>query len=324
VLQSLLCEEESLGILLDIAMGQVMHKTTGQPHVVAEPPWWQEPRVWPLVVVGVTLTISGLVHLVIWGIDGGPWAGPVTWRKPILFGISGGLTALSLGWVMTRLPRQRTDRFFAWSAAVALFVEVGLIDLQRWRGVASHFNRATTLDSWIYDAMGVLILWFTLVSAVVMVRVFREPVAVAADMRLAVRAGLVALVWSCLLGIWITATAELRMMEGLEPAVIGTAGVPKFAHGAVIHALQWLPLLAWAGRRAGIREQRRGWLMIAATWGTLLLAVYAIGQTVAGRPRFDGSLPLAGVLLAAVLLLGGPLLFSVVACLCRLRSRTAV
>ena len=269
-------------------------------------PWWGDPRAWPLAVSGVLLTVSGLVHVLVWAIDGGPWEGPVTWRKPILFGISGGLTAISTGWAFAKLPQRRWDRLLAWSTAVTLTVEVGLIDIQQWRGVASHFNRETPLDSFLYDAMGGLIVWVTLVSADLMLRFFRSPVAVSPDMLLAARSGLVALVWSCLLGIWVSVHGDLQVMAGMQPERFGAAGVPKFAHGAVIHALQWLPMLAWAGRRAGIEERQRVWQVAAASLGTFLLAAYALLQTIAGRPRVDGSLPLVGLLVAAVGLLLWP------------------
>ncbi len=74
----------------------------------------------------------------------------------------------------------------------------------------------------------------------------------------------------------------------------------------MIHALQWLPMLAWAGRRLGLDEALRLRLMASATGGTFLLAVYALLQTLAGRPRVDGSLPLAVMLAAAVVLMVGP------------------
>ena len=61
--------------------------------------WSRDPRARQLVLVGVVLVASGLAHAVAWAILGGPWEGPVTWRKPILFGISGGLTSLSAAWV---------------------------------------------------------------------------------------------------------------------------------------------------------------------------------------------------------------------------------
>ena len=261
------------------------------------PDWIHDRRARPLAVIGLLLIASGLVHLVVWTVLGGPWEGPVTWRKPILFGISGGLTSLSLGWAWSKLPSRRGDAWMAATVAWALLIEVLLIDLQAWRGVASHFNRATPLDSWLYDAMGVLILWVTLVAVDLTVRCFRQPTALPPDMLLAARAGLVLLVISCLLGIWVSVHGDMRVAAGLEPERYGAAGVPKFPHGAVIHALQWLPLLAWAARRVGITQRRRVRLVAAATVGTTLIGCFALVQTLVGRSRFDVT-PITGALLA--------------------------
>ena len=147
-------------------------------------PWWLDRRAWPLAASGAVLVASGIAHVAVWAVLGGPWEGPVTWRKPILFGISGWLTALSMGWVWSKVPGRRGDVPLSWITTIALVIEVGLIDLQRWRGVASHFNRATLLDSVLYDLMGVLILWVTLVSVDLMVRAFRQRMAVSRDMLL--------------------------------------------------------------------------------------------------------------------------------------------
>ena len=284
------------------------------------PPWWRDPRAAPLAAIGVTLVASGLVHVVVWAILGGPWEGPVTWRKPILFGISGGLTSLSLGWAWTKLPWRRGDGWLAASTAWALLVEVALIDLQKWRGVASHFNRDTLLDSLLYDAMGALIVWVTLVAIDLMIRSFRRHTALPADMLLAARAGLVLLVISCLLGIWVSVNGDLRQAAGLEPERFGAAGVPKFPHGAVIHALQWLPLLAWAARRAGLTERVRFRLVAAATAGSVLVLVYALVQTVAGRSRFDAPPALAAVLAVGTACLAVPAVVTALAWAVRRRS----
>jgi hypothetical protein len=262
--------------------------------------WWQDQRGWPLSFWGLLLVASGLLHLAIWGMTGGPWEGPVTWRKPILFGISGGLTSLSMGWVWGQLPAWRHDRRLAWATAIALVVEVGLIDLQCWRGVASHFNRSTPLDSFLYDAMGLLILWVTGVIIYVTLRFFLEPAACSPDMRLAVQAGLIYLVISCLLGIWVGVNGDLRMQAGLEPEQFGKAGVPKFPHGVVIHALQWLPMLAWGARRAGFRPTTRLRLVSVAGRASGLLLIYALGETLLGRARFDPPAGLAALLFVAV------------------------
>ena len=266
--------------------------------ITRSPDWLHDRRAWPLAVIGVLLVVSGLAHLVVWAVAGGPWEGPVSWRKPILFGISGGLTCLSLGWAWAQLPWRRGDAWLAATVAWALLVEVGLINLQTWRGVASHFNRSTPFDSVLYDAMGLLILWVTLIAVDLAIRFFRQPTGLPVDMLLAARAGLVLLVISCGLGIWVSVHGDMRMAAGLEPERYGAAGVPKFPHGAVIHALQWLPLLAWAARRAGVTEHERVWLVAAATVGTTLIGCFALMQTLAGRSRFDVT-PVTGALLTA-------------------------
>lgn len=263
-------------------------------------PWWADRRAWPLAVLGVVMVASGLAHLPVWAVLGGPWEGPVTWRKPILFGISGGLTAVSLGWVWAMLPQRRGDAILAAATAWALFVEVLLIDVQRWRGVGSHFNRDTPLDSFLFDAMGVLIVAVTLVIADLTLRLVVARPPVAADMLLAARAGMVLLLVSCLLGIWVGMHGEARMQEGLDPVRLGPAGVPKFPHGVVIHAVQWLPALAWVAGRVGLVEGVRWRLVALASAGSTLFLIYAVAQTALGRARFD-VVPGTGALLVVAL-----------------------
>jgi len=287
------------------------------PDASPDAPWWRDRRAQPLVAVGIALVASGLAHVAVWAVDGGPWEGPVTWRKPILFGISGGLTSLSLGWAWSTRPWRRFDLPLAIAVAAALLVEVAAIDLQRWRGVASHFNRQTPFDSFLYDAMGVLIIFVTLVSLDLAVRSFRPPVRIAPDMLLALRAGLVFLVLSCGLGIWGSVHGDRQAAAGLPPETYGAAGVVKFPHGAVIHALQWLPLLAFAARRAGLATGTRTMLVATATAGTALVGGYSLAQTLAGRPRFAAPPAMLAVLVAAAACLVVPALVVAAAAVAR-------
>ncbi len=253
----------------------------------AAAPWHRDPRARQFVVVGGILVASGLAHASVQVVHGGAWEGPVTWRKPILFGVSGGLTSLSLGWVWAALPARRGDRVLAAATAWALFVEVLLIDLQRWRGVASHFNRATPLDSFLYDAMGWLIVFVSLVIVDLTVRLFSGRPDLAPDMRMAARAGMVFLAISCGLGVWVGMHGDGQAARGLDPRIYGAAGVTKFPHGVVIHAIQWLPAAAWAASRAGLALAARRRLVAAATVATATLLSFALAQTFTGRARFD-------------------------------------
>jgi hypothetical protein len=275
------------------------------------PAWCREPRGRPLAWAGGLLVASGLAHALLWAALGGPWEGPVTWRKPILFGISGGLTALSLGWVWAALPRRRGDAPLAWGTAAALVVEVALIDLQRWRGVASHFNRGTPFDAAAYDLMTWLIIGVTIVTCDLTVRACGRAVRLRPDMLLAARAGLGLLAISCGLGIWAGWQGEMRRAAGLPPETFGAAGVLKFPHGAALHALQWLPFVAWAARRAGVGDVGRVWLVAAAAVGNALFGGYAVVQTLLGRARFDATPLTAGVLAAAAVMLAVPFVWIV-------------
>jgi hypothetical protein len=251
--------------------------------------WWEDPRAWPLAVWGVILVASGVLHVGVWAVGGGPWEGPVTWRKPILFGISGGLTAVSLGWAWAKLGHRRGDAWLARLTAWALVIEVALIDLQRWRGVASHFNRQTPLDSGLYDLMGGLILFVTAVILDLTVRWYRTRPPVAADMLLAGRSGLVLLGASCLLGIWASVHGDMQVAAGRPPEIFGAAGVVKFPHGVVIHAIQWLPLIAWGTQRMGLGDRARMLVVAVATAASALLLAFALAHTLAGRPRFGSN-----------------------------------
>ena len=79
-----------------------------------------------------------------------------------------------------------------------------------------------------------------------------------------------------------------------------SSDLAKFPHGMAMHAIQWLPLVAWAARRAGLAEPRRSRLVACSTFGTALVLAYALVQTLAGRSRFD-----APPTVAALLAIGG-------------------
>ncbi len=52
-----------------------------------------------LYLAGSLMVAGGLFHLSVFLVDGGPWTGPLSWRKPVTFGISFGLTALAVAWI---------------------------------------------------------------------------------------------------------------------------------------------------------------------------------------------------------------------------------
>ncbi len=105
---------------------------------------------------GLLLVLSGLAHLVVFAVAGGPWDGPVSWRKPVTFGLSFGVTLIAVTWVTSYLRvGTRTRAALLTVFAADCVVEVGGITLQAWRGVPSHLDMETPFDTAI--ARGVVL-----------------------------------------------------------------------------------------------------------------------------------------------------------------------
>ncbi len=251
--------------------------------------------------VTALLLISGCVHLAILAILGTTWHGPLSFRKPALFGISGGMTMWSLAWLMTQLSPKRFDRLFINAIAISLFIEVSLITLQTWRGVASHFNHSTSVDAAIESTMLGLILF---VTGGVFYLTWRTRWLRSIDpaMAIATRGGMVLLALSCMLGIATSVLGEVSLSAGRSYELWGRAGVLKFPHGVALHAIQMLPIVAWLARTLGLNHSSVR-VVQSALAAQVLFMLYAVWQTSQGRDRFDWDW-IGGILLAIVVLIG--------------------
>lgn len=240
-------------------------------------------------LVGWWLILSGFFHLGVWIFCGGDWAGSISWRKPILFGISGGVTVLSLGWVAGKLQRRVRDKWWLRLFSLAMLIEVGLITLQQWRGVPSHFNRETPLDAVILTGIEILI---TIASVVILDLTYRcfSPINAARDMVLAIRAGMLLLVLGCALGFAAQAVGSYQQSLHQSTETYGKSGVLKFPHGIPLHAIQFLPAVAWGLARLGADKETRYHAVKLSTYSIVLFTLYGCVQTIGGRARFELSI----------------------------------
>ena len=243
-----------------------------------------------VTVMAWLLMLSGAFHLSWLLVTQSEWEGPLSLRKPALFGLSGGLTLWSIAWVLTKLPPHRFDRPFAMSMGVGLLLEVGLITVQQWRGVASHFNHATAVDAAIEATMLLLITFVSLGIAWLAIRSLWLTSTDAAT-RIAIQGGLWLLVVSCLLGFAITLAGEWNASTGKSPELWGRAG-----------AIQLLPLLAYCATWLPVNS--RATLLRATLASQFLLLGSAIWQTALGRSRLDLDVVGGSLLLGSVLLMG--------------------
>jgi hypothetical protein len=175
----------------------------------------------------------------------------VTWRKPIVFGLSFGILLLTLALVLRRLPAGRLQWWLAVPVSVASLLEYAAIASQRWRGRPSHFNEATAYDSAVFGVMALCVAVVVLVVAVLLAWTALPPrtggFRGSHALRLAVVVGLAGvLVSGWVGGRMIAAGEEVVAVTGAVPGsvVLGAAGSAKLAHAVGQHGLQVLIGLA--------------------------------------------------------------------------------
>ncbi len=255
-------------------------------------------------LAGGALVLVGLAHLAAWLAVGGAWQGPVSFRKPTTFGISFGLTTITLAWVSGHLRlTDRTRWVLLGPLAAADTTEVAWVSTQRWRGVASHFNFATSLDTRLF-LLGAAAITVTVILALTVLAF--TAIHATPSMALAVRAGLLVLLLAQGIGGWMIGHGVGPASDGVTQGLttFGAAGVMKVPHAVAMHAIQVLPGLAWLLAFARLAERRRLGLVAAATLGYGALVAVSLLQTAAGLAPLDLGVATAALSLLGLLLLG--------------------
>ncbi len=242
--------------------------------------------------VGAALFVSGLVHLAVLAISGGPWTGPISLRKAASFGLSFGLTLVTVAWVthFVRLaPRLRLILVGAFTAVCV--VETALVSLQAWRGRASHFNFETGFDTAV--SMSLAAGGFVIVATIAGMTL-AAMVAVAEltpAMRLALRFGFVTLVVALGVGFAMINVGSAAA-RGPDPTLAyTTAGFLKPAHAVTMHAILVIPGLAWlvSFTRWSDRKQLR--VVQLGAFGYLLLSAVILVESFTRVSPFDAPAP---------------------------------
>jgi len=259
--------------------------------------------------VGLAVVFTALMAL-----DGRTLLGRNVWTKPWKFATSIAIFTATMGWILPSLSlSERVERLATYTIGAAMTVEIALISTQAARGVASHFNTGTPLDTSIFAVMGITITISSLVVTYVLYRFVRDPPDLPP-----------AYLWGLGLGmvLFVLASFEGWLMVAQDGHAVGapadSAGLPllnwsqtggdlRIAHFIGLHALQVLPLTGYVATRWASGSGRRA-LAVVAVVGTLYGAL--VGGTfvlaVLGTPLLSPTelqtIP-PGVL-AAVLLVG--------------------
>jgi hypothetical protein len=244
---------------------------------------------------GALLLLSALFHGMVFLIDGGSWEGPVSWRKPIVFGFSFGVTVVTLTWFMTLM---RLGTAAGWTVAIVLGVasvgEVFLISMQKWRNVESHFNEDTRFDELVFSLMGFLVFLVALTTILITILSFMR-VDAPPSLAWAIRLGLLLLLASQGVGV------SMIVVGG---NTFGDAGALKVPHAFTLHAAQVLPALALILRLSDSSEERRLRIVVLGAIGYAGLIAATMIQAYGGRATLDVGMISAAAALVGLGLLG--------------------
>lgn len=226
----------------------------------------------PLVVFGLAMALLSLLLVVGVLADARVVGSQPAWMKPLKFGLSMTIYTFTITWLLgfVRSERrwvQRGVQAFAWLVIGVFVVEMAIIAFQAGRGVTSHFNAATPLDTALYSVMGtaITVLWIAnlLLAVLLLFQRFEQP----------------AFAWSVRLGLFLavigmgqaflmtspTAQQMAGWQLGEAVSIVGahSVGAPdggpglpllgwrtdvgdlRVGHFVGMHGLQALPLLGW-------------------------------------------------------------------------------
>ena len=204
-------------------------------------------------------------------------------RKPAVFGLSFGITLVTIVWVASFLPlaeRTRTALLTIFTAASV--VETALVSLQAWRGVPSHFNVETGFDALVARALAVGGIALVVVIVGLTATAFSRNPGVPISIRVAIQVGFVALCVAMATGATMIARGMMLVFAGDPSTAYATGGALKPTHAVTMHAILVLPLLAWLLSFADWSERDRLRVVLLASAAYLALAGVIAIRNIAG------------------------------------------
>ncbi|BEP14110.1 hypothetical protein acdb102_24210 [Acidothermaceae bacterium B102] len=234
--------------------------TTTSLQAWAGSPWpgWSRGVRLPLTVAAC-LSVAALVVAVAGvAVDRTSITGAPAWLKPAKFGVSIAFYCGTLAWMLSYVRgHDSVVRAIAWTTAVCLVLELMLIDVQVLRGTTSHFNVSTPFDATVVGAMGALVIAVFVATVVAAVLLLRQG-AIPGWLSYGIGGGLVVTLLGMAEAVLMVANTRGHSTGGhTVGGPDGGPGLPllgwstehgdlRVAHFVGLHALQLIPLLAWA------------------------------------------------------------------------------
>jgi hypothetical protein len=204
------------------------------------------------------LTIMGNLYFILFAclllaffVDNRTLLGINLWIKPMKFALSIGIFSWTFAYLMSFLPySDRRIKIFSNIFICTMLIEIVVIVGQAAIGQKSHFNMESALGSMLFSLMGVAIMTAFVVICSITWSYFRMKTALSSDMLLAIRSGLVILIFANIGGMLMSSLLRHSIGardggEGLPFVNWSTvAGDLRVMHFFGLHAIQFLPFVA--------------------------------------------------------------------------------
>lgn len=242
-----------------------------------------------LAVTG-TLALATLIVLAVISIfDSFEILGINRWTKPMKFCLSVGVYLLTLAVYLYFIEGRTTaKKVIGYGISGLLAGELVLVIMQSARGTTSHFNISSGFDNMIFSVMGVMIVLNTFLIFYLLYLYFRADITLPMPVVWGMRLGIILFLISSFEGGYMSVI--LRHSVGVAD---GGPGLPfvnwstrggdlRAAHFIGMHALQVVPVFAWAMTR--LRPYAATGLTIVFGISYFLIFTAIFLQAMAGRP----------------------------------------
>lgn len=248
----------------------------------------------PLAYGGLLGLALALVTVVLIPLDSRMVTGINLWIKPLKFDLSGAIYLLTVGWLLHELRDSfpRSVKWVSWGVLICMAAEVICIKAQAARGVASHFNVATSFDGTLFGLMGLFILINTLLVAYVTVLFWISTPPTERAYLWGIRIGFVIFLLGSLVGVAMVLNNAHSVGvadggPGLPLLNWSTAGGDlRAAHFVGMHALQLFPLVGYLLHRYNVRLGRLSPTLLTVLFCLVytLLSIRIFSQAMEGKP----------------------------------------
>jgi hypothetical protein len=241
------------------------------------------------------LTVTGWIHvillaglLVILPFDSRLVMGINPWIKPSKFASSITIFVWTVAWLL-EYPRlsTRARAIISRGISISMLVEIVCIVTQAARGTTSHYNQSTPFNAVIFAAMGLTIVFSTILMVALLIYFFKGKFDIGPPYLWGIRSGLaIFLVASAIGGVMIAQKGHSVGVDDGGPGLpfvnwSTTGGDLRVAHFLGLHALQLLPISGF------LISLRTSWTMSQRT--TLVLALSAAYAVLVGLLYWQAS-----------------------------------